>query len=59
MSRRKGSSILEYAIIISLVVAALVAMSVYIRRAVCGKWRQAADSIGFGRQFDPDKTVIK
>lgn len=50
---RKGTSIIEYAILISIVVLALVGMAVYMTRAVSGKWREAADSIGFGKQYNP------
>lgn len=51
--RRKGLSVIEYAILIAMVAAALLAMQSYIRKAICGRWRQAADSIGFGMQYQP------
>ena len=57
MKNAKGTITLEYVIIITVVVAALVGMSIYMKRAICGKWREAADAIGFGKQYDPQKTI--
>lgn len=51
---KKGQSTLEYALIIAVVVAALVAMQVYIKRGMQGKLRSAADDIG--EQFSPGYT---
>ena len=53
---RKGSLTLERAVLIAVVAAALIAMSVYIRRAISGRFRDAADSFGFGRQYEPGVT---
>jgi len=48
---RKGQSTLEYAVLIAVVVAALIAMQTYIKRGVQGKFKQASDDIG--EQFSP------
>ncbi len=48
----KGVSILEYAILISVLLLALFAMQNYLRRAVSSKWREAADAFGGGRQYE-------
>ena len=32
-------------------------LQIYIKRSVCGRWKQAGDVFGFGRQYDPDKTA--
>ncbi len=45
-------SIIEYSVVVALVVAALVSMQIYLKRAICGRWRQAADTFGYGRQSD-------
>jgi len=42
---------LEYAVLIGILVAALVAMSTYTRRALSGRWREVGDTFGFGRQY--------
>ena len=52
----KGSSVVEYALVIAAVAVALIGMSVYLKRAVCGKWKQSADVFGHGRQYDPLST---
>lgn len=57
METQKAFSTLEYATLIAVVVAALLVMGIYIRRAVCGKWKDAADSFGFGRQYDTATTT--
>lgn len=62
MNMRRGSLAIEYTVLIAVVVAALVGMQVYVRRAICGRWRAAADSFGHGRQYEPfgpDKTVVR
>ena len=48
---RRGSLSLEYACLIAIVVAALITMSVYTKRAICGKWRDVGDGFGYGRQY--------
>lgn len=55
-SRRKGQSILEYAMIIAVVVAALLAIQIYMKRGVQGKLRSSVDDIG--GQFDAGKTKV-
>jgi Flp pilus assembly pilin Flp len=50
----KGSSVVEYALVIAAVAVALLGMSVYLKRAVCGKWKQSADVFGYGRQYVPN-----
>ncbi len=53
----KAFSLLEYATLIAIVVAALMAMAFFIKRSVSGKWRATIDSeIGHGRQYDPFTT---
>jgi uncharacterized protein (UPF0333 family) len=44
--RRKGQSTLEYAVLIAVVVGALLAMQIYMKRGIQGKLRQSADQIG-------------
>jgi Flp pilus assembly pilin Flp len=48
---RKAASAVEYAFLIITVVAALLAMRLFLMRSIAGKWRQAADSIGFDQQY--------
>jgi len=47
-----GTSTLEYAILIAITAAALIAMSGYVKKAISGKWRSVGDSFGFGRQYE-------
>lgn len=51
---RKGQSTLEYTVIIAVVVAAIIMMNAYVKRAVQGRSREAADSIG--EQYSIDTT---
>jgi Flp pilus assembly pilin Flp len=52
---KKGQSTLEYAIIIAVVVAALLAMQIYVKRGVQGKLRSSTDEIG--EQYSPGLTT--
>ncbi len=51
---KRAQSTLEYAVVIAIVVAALIAMQVYIKRGLQGRWKQAADDVG--QQFSPSYT---
>jgi len=48
---RRGQSTLEYGLIIAVVVAALLAVNGYMKRATQGRLKESSDQIG--RQFDP------
>jgi len=50
---RAGMSILEYTLLISVFLGALLAVQVLLRRAISYKWRESADSFGMGRQYEP------
>lgn len=49
--RNKGQSTLEYALVIAVIVAALIAMQTYIKRGFQGKLKSASDDMG--EQFSP------
>lgn len=50
VSIQRGMSVTEYALLLAVVVAALLGMQIFLKRAVCGNWKQAGDVFGFGRQ---------
>jgi uncharacterized protein (UPF0333 family) len=52
---KRGQSTLEYALLIGVIVAALIAMQVYMKRGVQGKIRDATDQIG--EQYSPGYTT--
>jgi len=52
---KKGQSTLEYAVIMAVVVAALIAMQTYMKRGLQGRMKQASDDIG--EQFSPGYTT--
>jgi len=47
----RGVSTIEYSLIVAVVVTALLGMHIYVKRAVSGRMRQAADTFGYGRQY--------
>jgi len=51
----RALSVIEYSLIVAVVAAAALGMQIYLKRAVSGRWRQAADTFGFGRQYDPNQ----
>jgi len=52
---KRGQSTLEYAVLIVVIIAALVAMQVYLKRGLQGRVRESSDQIG--EQFSPGYTV--
>ena len=58
---RRAQSVLEDATMIAVMAAMLLAMSIYVKRALCGRWRQVGDVFGSGRQFEysgPSQTTV-
>lgn len=55
LSENKAQTTLEYAILIGVIVAGLIAMQVYVKRGFQGKLRESADSMG--EQFSPGYTT--
>ena len=51
----RAQSVIEYAVLLAIVIAALVAMQIYIKRGVAGLLANAAG--GIGPQFDPKDTT--
>lgn len=58
MRRDKAQSFTEYAMLIALAAAVLVAMRVFITRVVQEKFRQGADVFSQGEQYEKGKTVV-
>lgn len=54
LSRNKAQTILEYAILIGVVVAGIMAMQVYLKRGLQGRIKSSADTMG--EQFSPGHT---
>jgi Flp pilus assembly pilin Flp len=52
---RKAQSTIEYTVLITAIVAALVTMQIYVKRGLQGRMRQNADSIG--EQYAPGNTT--
>jgi Flp pilus assembly pilin Flp len=55
---KKSQTFLEYAVLIALAAAALIAMGAYMAKAVQGKYRQSADVFGEGEQYKKGVTVV-
>jgi len=56
-ARTRGQSTLEYVILIGFVVAAIIAMGVYMKRGVQGKLRESTDQVG--EQYSAGNTTSK
>ena len=52
---RWGQSTFEYAAVVAIVAAALLSMAIYVKRAISGRLRESADSVG--EQYHPTQTV--
>lgn len=55
LRKQKAQTTLEYVILVSVIVAALIGMQVYVKRGFSGKLKESADSIG--QQFSPGHTT--
>jgi Flp pilus assembly pilin Flp len=58
MRNKRGSFSIEYALLISVIIVSLIAMSIYFIKALSGRWRQVGDGFGQGRQYEPGNTTI-
>ncbi len=56
MIKKHGQSMIEYVILIVVVISALIAMQVYMKRGVQGRWKTAVDELG--DMYDPQTTKI-
>ncbi|MCK9603359.1 MAG: hypothetical protein M0R66_03275 [Candidatus Omnitrophica bacterium] len=59
MRNNKAQSTLEYVALVAAVVAAIIAMYALINYSVMGKFKQSADAIGQGEQYEPGVTQVK
>jgi len=50
----KGQSSLEYMILIIILIGSLLAISMYLKRAIQGRWKESVDNMG--DQYDPRYT---
>lgn len=50
---KKAQSVLEYGLVITAVIAAFLAINIYLKKAVQGKLKESSDQIG--RRFKPEK----
>ena len=48
-TRRRGQSVLEYSLMVVVLIVVILAMNVYFKRALQGKWKSTSDQIG--KQF--------
>lgn len=48
-NKLKAMTFLEYTMLTIIIVAAIVGMQTYLKRAISERWRQSADVFGFGR----------
>lgn len=56
-NKKKGQSLLEYTILIIFILIVFLAFQKYIVRGLSGRWKSSADALGYGRQYDPNKTI--
>lgn len=52
-TNKKGQSTLEYSLIVTVVIAALLGINLFMNRGIQGRLKESANDIG--QQFDPDR----
>ena len=55
MRNRKGQSTIELTFVIVVVVAAIIGMSIFMKRSVMGKYKESGDQVG--SQFTPENST--
>ena len=53
----KGSSVIEYAVVIAIIISALLGMQLLIKAHLSGAWRETVDQFGHGHQYEDDSTT--
>ena len=53
LSKKRGQSALEYALVITVAILALIAVNVYMKRGIQGRLKSSTDEIG--RQFEANR----
>ncbi len=51
---RRGQSIMEFTILLVIVIGVFIAMQLYVKRGIQGRWKSTVDD--FGDQYDPRLT---
>ncbi len=51
---RRGQSVLEFTVLLIIVIGAFIAMQLYVKRGIQGRWKSTIDD--FGEQYDPRLT---
>jgi len=54
---KKAFSIIEYTILIVIIIGAFLVLRDYVQRGINGMWAGAGQGFGYGRQYDPQKTI--
>ncbi|OGX27564.1 MAG: hypothetical protein A2787_05470 [Omnitrophica WOR_2 bacterium RIFCSPHIGHO2_01_FULL_48_9] len=57
LASRHAQSTIEYILLVTFLLAALVIFSNYIKYGFTGRWRSASESMGFGLHFLPRNTI--
>jgi Flp pilus assembly pilin Flp len=56
--RRFGNSMVDYALVFALTSAVLLSLGGYLKRGLMGKYKEAGDAFGYGRQYDNSVPAI-
>jgi hypothetical protein len=56
--RRKAQSILEYAILLAIVIAAIIVMQTFMKRGIQGRLKDSSDRISGGESYSASDTTI-
>ena len=57
MYSKRGFSIVEYIVVLTVIVGTMFVFKDYIIRGITGRWKNFSDQIGYGRQYHPTDTV--
>ncbi len=57
LRKHKAQSTVEYMAVVVILLLAFLLLQKYIVRGFVGRWKSSGDTFGYGRVYDPNKTV--
>ncbi|MCA9405911.1 MAG: hypothetical protein KC684_05195 [Candidatus Omnitrophica bacterium] len=57
LKNKKAQSTLEYILVLTFIITAFMVFQKYMLRSIAGRWKTTGDSMGYERQYDPNKTL--
>src|SRR3989338_9750884 len=54
---KRATAVIEYTALLVIIMLVFLSFQKYVIRGFAGRWKEAGDAFGYGRQYDPVKTT--